>query len=119
MQKPYRPFVGRSFNRQSLSLSKISLPNFSKIDFSKLHLLKIAPWMEPFIKKLQLVLVKIRPFGPLILTAVGCFIIGFSIKRIIPVAVINGDSVSRSEYNDLLLKRAGRSTMQEVLINHL
>ena len=75
--------------------------------------------MEPFIKKLRPVLVKIRPFAPLILTAIAFFIIGFSIKRIIPVAVINGDSVSRSEYNDLLLKRAGRSTMQEVLINHL
>jgi parvulin-like peptidyl-prolyl isomerase len=30
---------------------------------------------------------------------------------------VNGDTVSRSEFNDLLVKRAGRTVMQEIIIN--
>jgi parvulin-like peptidyl-prolyl isomerase len=73
--------------------------------------------VKTFLKKLHPLWVKFRPVAPFVLIALASFIIGFSFKKLIPVAIVNGDTVSRSEFNDLLVKRAGRTVMQEIIIN--
>ncbi len=62
---------------------------------------------------------KIKPFTPFILIALASFIIGFSFKKFIPVAVINGNTVSRNEFTKLLVKRAGKTVMQEIIITDI
>jgi len=75
--------------------------------------------VKPFIKKLEPVWVRVKPYTPFILVAIASFIIGFSFKKVIPVAIVNGDSINRQEFTDLLVKRAGRIVMQEIIINDL
>lgn len=75
--------------------------------------------LKPFLEKAHPIWVKVKPYSPFILIAIASFIIGFSFKRVIPVAIVNGDSISRQEFNDLLVKRAGRIVLQEIVINDL
>lgn len=75
--------------------------------------------LKLFVRKFNPLWTKIKPFTPFILIALASFIIGFSFKKFIPVAVINGNTVSRNEFTNLLVKRAGKSVMQEIIITDI
>lgn len=61
----------------------------------------------------------VRKGFPYVVVAIIFLIIGFSIRRFIPVALVNNKPVDRIEFNERLLENAGAATLQQMIIEDI